>query len=49
MPTHKQVEERATQLWPNNPALQEKWLAAVAYLMGRKKWVLYGGCISWKT
>lgn len=43
------LEAKATELWPESPALREKWLAAAAYLLRRKKWVLYGGAVKWRS
>lgn len=40
-------KQRAEVIYPGNEALQTKWLAAVAWLRSRGKWVLEGGKVSW--
>lgn len=42
-------KQRAEKNYPQNETLQAKWLAAVAFLRARGKWVLEGGQVSWKV
>ena len=34
------LEKKAAVLFPDNPALQIKWINAINYLRGNKGWVL---------
>ena len=33
------LEQRASQLWPNNPAYQKQWIAIVTWL--GERWLLF--------
>ena len=48
-PKHTDLAARADALYPDNPTLQEKWIAAVAYLRSRRLWILEDGPAKWRA
>lgn len=46
---HIDLAERASALYPDNPSLQEKWIAAVAFLRSKGLWILEGGPAKWRA
>lgn len=46
---HIDLAARADALYPDNPTLQEKWIAAVAFLRSKGLWVLEGGPAKWRV
>lgn len=46
---HIDLAERASALYPDNPTLQEKWIAAVAFLRSKGLWILEGGPAKWRA
>ena len=48
-PKHIDLAARADALYPDNPTLQEKWIAAVAFLRSKGLWVLEGGPAKWRA
>lgn len=40
-------KQRAERNYPGNETLQQKWLAAVAFLRKRGSWILEGGRAKW--
>ena len=48
-PKHIDLAARADALYPDNPTLQEKWIAAAAYLRSKGLWILEGGPAKWRA
>ena len=46
---HIDLAERASALYPDNHPLQEKWIAAAAYLRSKGLWILEGGPAKWRV
>ena len=46
---HIDLAARAAALYPDNHTLQEKWIAAVAFLRSKGLWVLDGGPAKWRA
>ena len=46
---HIDLAERASALYPDNPTLQEKRIAAVAFLRSKGLWILEGGQAKWRA
>ena len=46
---HIDLAARADALYPDNPTLQEKWIAAVAFLRSKGLWILEGGPAKWRA
>ena len=46
---HIDLAERASALYPDNHPLQEKWIAAAAYLRSKGLWILEGGPAKWRA
>lgn len=47
--SEQELQDRAEQLWPDQPHLQDKWVQAARYLQQAGKWVLYGGEVTWRA